>query len=86
MDEKTIWVHFGGSNRKYDKQMKAFHDAGIELYDAGSTGVGHWTNRDGIMPDTPEARALLKKVGGTIRRNQPGEKYEAEKIQPRMEI
>lgn len=86
MLEKTIGVHFGGSNRKLARQKRAFMEAGIMLCDAGGTGVGHWTNRNGVMPDTEEARALLKKVGGTIRRNQPGKKYEAEKIQPRMEM
>jgi hypothetical protein len=65
-------VHFGGSNRKYEKQMKTFHAEGIELWDCGSTGKGHWTNRNGLMPDTPAARELLKKVGGTICRDQPG--------------
>jgi hypothetical protein len=68
--EPQLAVHIGGSNRKLDKQMKAFKEAGIDIRDCGQALHGHWTNRHAVMPNTPEARALLKKVGGTIERDQ----------------
>jgi hypothetical protein len=80
MTDKILWVHIGGSNRKAEKQFKAFAQAGIELHDCGGTGVGHWSNRNCIMPDRPEARALLKKFGGTIRRDQGIQKGQMERM------
>lgn len=65
-----VQVHIGGSNRKLDRQFKAFAEAGIALQDLGGTGVGHWTNRDAIMPDTPKARELLHKMGGSVSKKQ----------------
>ncbi len=69
-------VSIGGSNRKLDKQGKAFAAAGISLRDCGQAAHGHWSNRHAVMPDTPAARELLKKVGGRISREQP-EYYQA---------
>jgi hypothetical protein len=88
-DKKYVAVHFGGSNRKGEKQVKAFHSAGIELLDMGqriNLGAGHmhWSNRNGLMEDTPAARALLKQVGGAIRREQPDWVGKQNKIQESM--
>jgi hypothetical protein len=63
-------VHIGGSNRKLEKQMKAFKEAEIPLTVSCGTGHGHHSNSYAWMPDTAEARALLKKVGGTVCRRQ----------------
>ena len=68
MDE--LLVHFGGSNRKLEKQMKAFKIADIPIHLCGHLGRGHHSNQAAVMPDTPAARELLKKVGGSIRRDQ----------------
>lgn len=67
-ENKTIAVHLGGSNRKLDRQIKAFAAANIPLYVGPSTGSGHHSNHHGTIPDTQAARDLLKAVGGTIRR------------------
>jgi hypothetical protein len=82
MPDKEIWVHIGGSCRKLDKQKAAFKQAGIDLYLAGSQGHGHWSNYNAVIPDTPEARALLKKVGGAVDRNQPSDSQN--RLQPGM--
>lgn len=68
MDE--LLVHFGGSNRKLEKQMKAFKAADIPIHLCGHLGSGHHSNQAAVMPDTPAAKELLKKVGGSIRRDQ----------------
>jgi hypothetical protein len=66
----SLLIHLGGSNRKLDKQIQAFKAANITIDLVGSTGIGHHSNHNAIMPDTMAARELLKKVGGTIRREQ----------------
>jgi len=68
--KKSLRVHIGGSNRKLEKQMQAFREADIPLTFSCGTGRGHHSNSYARMPDTPEARALLKKVGGTVCRGQ----------------
>lgn len=64
-----ILITFGGSHRKYDKQRRAFKDAGIELDECGAAALGSKL-RHGIIPDTPEARALVKEVGASVARKQ----------------
>ena len=64
-------VRIGGSNRLLERQGKAFAAAGIPLSDSGPAAHGHWTNRHAVMPDTPAARELLKKMGGSVAREQP---------------
>ena len=68
-NQKRLLVRIGGSNRKLDRQLLAFGIADIELIDYGHT-TGHHSNRRAVMPNTEEARALLKSVGGTIDRTQ----------------
>lgn len=69
---KYVAVRIGGSNRLLGRQFKAFEQAGIELHDTGGAiGAGHWSNRHAVMPNTPEARDLLKSVRGRIAREQP---------------
>jgi hypothetical protein len=63
-------VHIGGSCRKLDKQVAAFEKAGISLVCSSSNPGQHWSNQTALMLDSPEARALLKKVGGTVCREQ----------------
>jgi curved DNA-binding protein CbpA len=67
--QEKLLVRIGGSNRKLDRQLSAFKQAGIELKQSGHT-TGHHSNRHALMPNTPEARALLKETGGTIDRKQ----------------
>jgi hypothetical protein len=64
-----LLITFGGSHRKYAKQKRAFVEAGIELGECGAASIGSKL-RHGIIPDTAEARALLKEVGGTVARRQ----------------
>lgn len=66
----TLLVHIGGSHRKLDKQIRAFAHAGIPVRSLGYAGTGHNSNLLASMPDTPAARELLKKMGGSIRREQ----------------
>lgn len=64
-----ILITFGGSHRKYNQQRRVFEDAGIELRECGAAALGSKL-RHGIIPDTPEARALVKTVGASIARKQ----------------
>lgn len=64
-----ILITFGGSHRKYAKQRRAFEDAGIKLDECGAASLGS-KMRHGIIPDTPEARALTGEVGASIARRQ----------------
>jgi hypothetical protein len=66
----SLLIHLGGSNRKLEKQIQAFKAANIPIDIVGSTGRGHPSHHNAVMPDTLTARELLKKVGGTIRREQ----------------
>src|SRR5690349_1666230 len=64
-----LLITFGGSHRKYDRQRRAFEDAGIELDECGAASLGSKL-RHGIVPDTAEARALVKEVGASVARKQ----------------
>jgi hypothetical protein len=64
-----LLITFGGSHRKYAKQVRAFKDAGIELDECGAASLGSKL-RHGIIPDTSEARTLVKEVGASIARKQ----------------
>lgn len=64
-----LLITFGGSHRKYAKQRRAFEEAGIELHECGAATLGSKL-RHGIIPDTPEARALVKEVGASVARKQ----------------
>ncbi len=68
-NQKKLLIRIGGSNRKLAYQLSAFNLADIEIIDYGHT-TGHHSNRRAIMPNTEEARALLKSVGGIIDRTQ----------------
>ncbi len=68
-NQKRLLIRIGGSNRKLEKQIMAFGFADIEIKDCGHT-TGHHSNRRAIMPNTEEARDLLKSIGGTIDRKQ----------------
>ena len=68
-NQKRLLVRIGGSNRKLAYQLSAFSLADIEIIDYGHT-TGHHSNRRAIMPNTEEAKILLKSVGGTIVRTQ----------------
>lgn len=68
-DQKRLLIRIGGSNRKLTYQLSAFDLADIEVKDCGHT-TGHHSNRNALIANTEEARALLKSVGGTIDRKQ----------------
>ena len=68
-NQKRLLVRIGGSNRKLSYQLSAFDFADIEIKDCGHS-TGHHSNRHVIMPNTEEARTLLKSVEGTIDRTQ----------------
>ena len=70
---QRLWIRYGGSNRKMDrhsaKLKQLFPD---QFRDAGSIGSGHWSNRSGVVDDTPENREVIKslsKEGIRIDRN-----------------
>lgn len=44
-------------------------NAGVELKECGAASLGSKL-RHGIVPDTPEARALVKEVGASVARKQ----------------
>ena len=64
-----LLITFGGSYRQYNRQRTAFADAGIKLDECGAASLGSKL-RHGIVPDTPEARALIREVGASIARRQ----------------
>lgn len=64
-----ILITFGGSHRQYRKQVQVFMDAGIELQQCGSASLGSKLQH-GTIPDTPEARAVLKAIGASVARKQ----------------
>ncbi len=68
-DQKRLLIRIGGSNRKLTYQLSAFNLADIDVKDCGHT-TGHHSNRNAIIPNTEEAKTLLKSVGGTIDRTQ----------------
>jgi hypothetical protein len=68
-DQKRLLIRIGGSNRKLDSQLSAFDFAGIEINQYGHT-TGHHSNRHALIPNTEEARTLLKDIGGTVDRKQ----------------
>jgi hypothetical protein len=68
------------SNRKLEKQMKAFKATDIPIHLCGHLGSGHHSNQAAVMPDTPAARKLLKKVGGSIRRDQSFKESKMERM------
>lgn len=67
---KRILVHLGGSWRKLESQRAEFERAGIGLFWMHGTLHGHYSNAIYLINDTPDARALLKKVGGSVCRDQ----------------
>lgn len=68
---KRLTIRLGGSNRKLDRQLKALSAAGVELHAGGCASLGiHHSNQRYSVEDTPETRALVKSVGGTIPRRQ----------------
>jgi len=77
-----IYVRLGGSYRKYKKQKDAFEAAKIPITFCYNTGH-HYKYSLFWMPDTTEAREILKKVGGTIPREKKN-KDEATNLQPGM--
>src|ERR1035437_251118 len=82
MDD-LIKVRIGGSNRQYDRTVRAFTDAGIELRIGGYAGHGHHSNQVAFITDTKAARDLLRKMKGTVAREQ---KYYLKRSQPRMDL
>ena len=71
MREKHLYVHIGGSNRKYERTIREFNHAGILIEVGGH--FGKWgSHHSNWIPDTAEAREILKKCGGTVTRKQLG--------------
>jgi hypothetical protein len=64
-----LLITIGGSHRLYDRQVAAFKDAGIEIEEGSSIGIGS-KKYHAIVPDTPEARALVKTIGASVARKQ----------------
>ena len=64
-----LLVTIGGSHRKYNKQIAAFRNAGIEINPSGSASLGSKLQH-AIIPDTDKARELLKVIGGSVARRQ----------------
>lgn len=63
---KGVW---GGSHRLIKRQQQAFDDAGIPWSNRGSHTLGS-RRQTVLIPNTPEAIALLKKVGGSVTKDQ----------------
>lgn len=73
MDNKRVWVRFGGSHAQYRRHMRALLDRFGEGYDGGFVEVGAATlgsrARCGTIPDTPESRQWVHDTPGiTIQR------------------
>ena len=61
---KPLWIRYGGSNRKMDRDRKLLRATFPELFEVGSVGHGHWSNRSGTINDTPENREKIKAMKG----------------------
>lgn len=61
---KSLWIKYGGSNRKMDRDRRLLKSIFPELFEVGSTGSGHWSNRSGTINDTPENREKIKAMKG----------------------
>lgn len=67
---KRLWLRFGGSCRKMDKDRNILSSTFKEFREVGSTCTGHWSNRSGVINDTPENRVKIKELKGiTIDKN-----------------
>lgn len=64
-----LLITIGGSHRLYTRQVTAFKNAGIEIEEGSSIGIRS-KRYHAIVPDTPEARALVKKIGANVARKQ----------------
>lgn len=64
-----LLITIGGSHRLYDRQVAAFKNAGIEIEEGSSIGIGS-KKYHAIVPDTPETRALVKTIGASVARKQ----------------
>ena len=64
-----LLITIGGSHRLYARQVAAFKRAGIEIEEGSAAGLRS-KKYHAIVPDTPEARALIKQVGATVARKQ----------------
>lgn len=56
---KSLWIRYGGSNRKMARHASIIKNTFPEFLTGGSRGTGHWSNRSGTINDTPENRAKL---------------------------
>ncbi len=66
---KRLLVTFGGSHRQYNRTIRIFQNASVNLEPCGAASLGSKLQH-GIMPDTAEARLLLKQCKGSIARKQ----------------
>jgi hypothetical protein len=64
-----LLITIGGSHRLYARQVAAFKNAGIQIEEGSSAGIGS-KKYHAIVPNTPEARALVKKIGASVARKQ----------------
>lgn len=68
-NKRRVLVRYGGSHRQIKRQHEAFQRAGIPIESCGAFTLGSKACH-GIIPDAPEARTLLKRVGGSICKQQ----------------
>jgi hypothetical protein len=68
-DQDRLLVRVGGSHKLMQRQYRAFEAAGIPIRGVGSASLGSKAQH-AIIPDTIEARALLKRVKGSVVRAQ----------------
>jgi len=60
-----LWINFGGSHCKLARTVQLLEAKfGDEFRRYGSRMSGHWTNQQGIIPDTPDNRAWVKAQPG----------------------
>lgn len=64
-----LLITIGGSHRLYTRQVTAFKNAGIEIEEGSSISIRS-KRYHAIVPDTPEARALVNKIGANVARKQ----------------
>jgi hypothetical protein len=62
-------IKIGGSHRQLARQVQAFKIEGIPIETGGSFSLGSKFS-SGRIPDTQEAKDLLKSVKGTIAKDQ----------------
>jgi len=61
----SLWIKYGGSCRKLKRDTILLNNKfGDDFRPVGSTMSGHWSNQNGVIPDTPDNKQWIKEQKG----------------------